>query len=49
MIECILAWIFLFVGIASQNPDYFIASGIFAAAAQISRFHDGGDKTNGST
>ena len=35
MIECVLAWIFLFVSIVSLNPNYFIASGVFAVAAQI--------------
>lgn len=35
MIECVLAWIFLFVGIVSLNPDYFIESGAFAVASQI--------------
>lgn len=35
MIECVVAWICLFVGFITQNPNYLIASGIFAIAAQI--------------
>ena len=33
--ECILAWIFLVVGICSGNALYFIASGAFAIACQL--------------
>ena len=43
MIECILAWMFLFVGIVSQNPNYFIASGAFAIATQIYLHRKGGE------
>lgn len=35
MIEAALAWISLFVGLITQNPNYFIASGCFAIATQI--------------
>lgn len=35
MIEGILSWIMLFMGIIINNPLYFIASGVFAVAAQI--------------
>lgn len=46
MIECLLAWSLLFVGIATQDANYFIASGIFAVATQIwlCRTKGGGDK-----
>lgn len=37
MVECIAAWIFLLFGIISGNPQWCIASGVFAVAAQISR------------
>ena len=35
MFEGITAWIMLFIGGATHNPLYFIASGVFAVAAQI--------------
>lgn len=35
MVECLLAWIMLFVGIGTGNPLYLIASGVFAIAARI--------------
>lgn len=35
MIEFILAWICLFGGVITQNPNYYIASGCFAIATQI--------------
>lgn len=35
MIEGILSWIMLIWGVATNNPLYFIASGVFAVAAQI--------------
>lgn len=34
-VEFVLAWVFLFWGIVSHNPTYFIASGTFAIAMQI--------------
>lgn len=40
MVECIAAWILLLVGIISGNPQWYIASGVFAVAAQISRLAD---------
>ena len=35
MIECILAWIMLFIGIFESTADWFIACGVFAIASQI--------------
>ncbi len=40
MIECIAAWFCLFVGVISGNPLWYIASGVFAVALQISRLVD---------
>lgn len=40
MVECIAAWILLLVGIISGNPQWFIASGVFAVATQISGLVD---------
>ena len=37
MTECILAWAFLLLGLFNNNEMYFIASGIFAVASNISR------------
>ena len=35
MVECLLTWITLFVGIGTGNPMYLIASGVFAIASRI--------------
>lgn len=35
MVECIMAWLLLFIGFAKQEADWFIASGVFAVASQI--------------
>lgn len=35
MFECILAWYFLFAGLFAGDSTYFVASGVFAIAAQI--------------
>ena len=35
MVECIMAWLLLFIGFATKETDWFIASGVFAVAAQI--------------
>lgn len=40
MIECIVAWILLLVGVISGNPQWYIASGMFAVATQIRRLVD---------
>ena len=40
MVECIAAWILLLIGIISGNPQWDIASGVFAVATQISRLVD---------
>lgn len=41
MFEALLAWIFLFVGILNLNePLWFLVSGVFAVACQISRVVD---------
>ena len=37
MIECIVAWFCLFIGIISGNPSWYIASGVFAIAVQVDR------------
>jgi hypothetical protein len=44
MIEGILSWAMLFMGIYKENPLYFIASGGFAIAAQIWITRYEGDK-----
>ena len=44
MIEGIVSWICLFIGLATRNPNYLIASGVFAVAAQIELYRKkGGD------
>ena len=40
MVEFIAAWILLLIGIISGNPQWYIASGLFAVATQISRLVD---------
>ena len=35
MFEGVLSWVMLLSGIIAKNPMYFIASGVFAVAAQI--------------
>ena len=42
MIECAVAWICLFIGFITQNPNYLIASGAFAIATQIYLHRKGG-------
>lgn len=37
MIECVLAWMFLFVGVATHNPMHFIVSALYAIASNIAR------------
>ena len=44
MIECIISWICLFIGLITQNPNYLIASGVFAIATQICLHREGGDE-----
>jgi hypothetical protein len=41
MVECIAAWLCLGFGIFSGNPLWYITSGVFAVAVQISRMADG--------
>ena len=41
MFEFALAWIFLFIGIVTQTPTYFIASGVFAVAGQVEKLRKG--------
>lgn len=36
--EGIFAWVLLLIGAFDVNPDFFIAAGLFAIAAQIGRF-----------
>lgn len=43
MIECILSWIMLFMGIVTTNANYFIASGVFAVASHLYRMRKGGE------
>lgn len=40
MVEFTMAWILLFIGFVKWEAAWFVASGVFAIAAQISRFHD---------
>ena len=40
MIEFVAAWFCLFMGIISGNLRWYIASGVFAVAMQISRLVD---------
>lgn len=35
MIESIIAWVLLVVGIVTQEADWFIASGVFSVAANV--------------
>ena len=42
MIEGILAWVCLIAGIIIEDTNYFIASGVFAIAAQICLQRKGG-------
>ena len=42
MIEGILSWICLFIGFITRNPNYLIASGAFAIAAQIELYRKKG-------
>ena len=35
MIECILAWVLLIVGIRTGNPLYMIASATYAVASRV--------------
>lgn len=35
MIECILAWVTLLIGMATQKAEWFIASGVFAVATRL--------------
>lgn len=44
MIEGILSWVMLFIGAYKESPLYFIASGVFAVAAQIWLTRYEGDK-----
>jgi hypothetical protein len=41
MVECVLAWTLLFAGIATREAGWFIASGVFAIALQISIMREG--------
>ena len=43
MIECILAWIMLFIGIAEGTADWFIACGVFAIASQLYQLNNKGE------
>lgn len=47
MIENILAWVFLFIGIFTLNPIYFVASGVFAIATQLDSLRKG-NNNNGT-
>lgn len=35
MIESLLAWVMLFIGVLTGNPLYLIASAVYAVAARI--------------
>ena len=43
MIECILAWTMLFVGLVVANPLYIIASAVYAVASRISLLKGGAE------
>ena len=43
MVECVVAWICLFIGLITRNPNYLIASGTFAIATQIYLHRKGGE------
>lgn len=43
MIECIISWACLFIGLITQNSNCLIASGVFAIAAQIALCRKGGE------
>lgn len=36
MIDCIIAWILLIIGIGTQEPKWFIASGLFSISSYLS-------------
>ncbi|WP_166432587.1 hypothetical protein [Lacrimispora amygdalina] len=40
MIEAILSWLFLVIGFVKWEPLLFIASAIFAVAAQLQKMND---------
>ena len=42
MIDCVLSWMMLFMGVLTENPNYFIASGVFAVASYLCRMSKGG-------
>ena len=44
MIECILAWVMLFVGLVVANPLYMIASAVFAVASRIAQMRKEDEK-----
>lgn len=44
MIECVLSWTMLSMGVLTANPNYFIASGVFAVASYLCRMSKGGAK-----
>ena len=35
MSEAVFAWIFVLIGLITRNPDWVIASGLFAIAANV--------------
>ena len=47
MIECIMAWVLLFWGIGMRDANFFIASGVFAVAANIVFWRESQEKRNG--
>lgn len=44
MVEFVMAWACLVIGIFAGEPNYLIASGAYAVAAQIERLREGGVK-----
>jgi hypothetical protein len=43
MIEGILSWVMLFIGMGTTNANYFIASGVFAVASHLYQMRKGGE------
>lgn len=44
MVEWILCWVMLIIGIVEHNPMYCIASGVYAIAVRMQLAHERNDK-----
>lgn len=38
MLDCIIAWILLIIGIGTQDAEWFIASGLFSISSYLSYY-----------